>query len=147
MMKKIILNLLMVIGMSAPTFAQQKVDEAAYRTEFAKLVVLSEMETTTLGQMMGLLKLQLGAALTPEKQTNTSNDLKKEFVPLTVEEVRSIYQKYYTVEDIKALNAFYATSTGKKMAQLSNQIGLEAQQAAVKYNHIANTVVMRYFSK
>lgn len=155
-MKKTLLTLLAAALLCRPiaTFATtetpaeaQRTDVAAatpeedtdpeFKTELAKLLkasgALSSMEAMLphLRQMMeGIIQRSSAPTKETEKLIDAffkdfSSDLQKLIYP--------IYQKYYTTDDLKQLNAFYDSPVGKKFAATTPQTTIEVQKAAAQY--------------
>jgi uncharacterized protein len=94
---------------------------AEKRIEIDKMLQLTGMEkviTQMKAQMLGGLKTSLPAAPAGfwEKFSEKMNtrDLIEQIVP--------IYDRYYTVEDLRAVNAFYSSAAGQKILSTLPQV-------------------------
>ena len=102
------------------------------RKEIEKMLRLTGME-----KLMGQMETQLIASLkaqmpqasqlfwTKFEQRINTRELIEKLIPL--------YDKYYTTEDIRAVNAFYETPTGQKLISTLPQVMQEAMKVGQEY--------------
>jgi hypothetical protein len=102
------------------------------RKEIEKMLRLTGMEKL-MGQMetqlIGSLKAQMPQASqlfwTKFEQKINTRELIEKLIPL--------YDKYYTTEDIRAVNAFYETPTGQKLISTLPQLMQEAMKVGQEW--------------
>jgi hypothetical protein len=111
-MKK--LHVFAVITMVALASGAQSEVPAAKRQEIEKMLRLTGME-----QLMAQMKTQMIAGLKTQM-----SQVPKEFwtkfessmdMGVLLEKIIPLYDKYYTTEDLKAVNAFYQSAAGQKV--------------------------------
>ena len=102
------------------------------RKEIEKMLRLTGME-----KLMGQMETQLIASLkaqmpqasqlfwTKFEQRINTRELIEKLIPL--------YDKYYTTEDIRAVNAFYETPTGQKLISTLPQLMQEAMKVGQEW--------------
>ncbi|MGO8700867.1 MAG: DUF2059 domain-containing protein [Limisphaerales bacterium] len=97
------------------------------RKEIEKMLRLTGMEKLTtqiMGQMIGTLKKQF-----PDTSQDFWNRFQRKLDPRElIEKIIPIYGKYYTMEDLKAINAFYESPAGKKVLETMPQVMQESMQ-------------------
>jgi hypothetical protein len=124
-MKKIIILILMLIGMNNVTFSQ----DSLKIKEIQKMMKTMDMDKT-MNQMYDVMRA--GMMQNIEKQGLDTIKINEFFDFMIVEmkpirknyenDVVNIYAKYYTIEEIRDMNLFYQSSTGKKMLQKMPEI-------------------------
>lgn len=100
----------------------------------------SGVEQTFSGTMISTLRMQGGL---PESQLQkvvaaVTKSFREDFIP----SVMPVYKKYFTVEDLKAINRFYETSVGKKMKKFSVVSTQELQPYVVQWQPKLQQVIM-----
>ena len=97
------------------------------RAEIEKMLKVTGME-----KMMDQMKVQmisgLKAQLSSAPNSFWDKFQQKMDVKELIEMIMPIYDKYYSVEDIKAINTFYGTEAGKKMLSSLPQIMQESMK-------------------
>jgi uncharacterized protein len=124
-MKKIIILILMLIGMNNVTFSQ----DSLKIKEIQKMMKIMDMDKT-MNQMYDGMKA--GMMQNIKKQGLDSIKISEFYDFMVVEmklimkdyenDVLNIYAKHYTIEEIRDMNLFYQSSTGKKMLQKMPEI-------------------------
>ncbi|RXE69803.1 DUF2059 domain-containing protein [Muribaculaceae bacterium Isolate-002 (NCI)] len=124
-MKKVILSLTMVIAMLASLTAcsgAKAQSNDPYRNEVEKMLELTKTKefmvtaiTTTYTNMR--LPIDDIAGMSKAIVDGIWDDYVNECIP--------IYQKHYTIDDLKGLNEFYSTPLGKKLAESTSEIMTE----------------------
>ena len=97
------------------------------RKEIEKMLRLTGMEKLTtqiMDQMIGTLKKQF-----PDTSQDFWNRFQRKLDPRElIEKIIPVYNKYYTMEDLKAINAFYESPAGKKVLATMPQVMQESMQ-------------------
>lgn len=95
------------------------------RAEIDRMLRLTGMEKIMAqmkDQMLGALKTQV-TQVPPEMWDRLGKKLDMaEFL----DQIIALYDKYYTIEDLRAVNAFYSTPVGQKILQTLPQITQES---------------------
>jgi len=125
-MKKLLLALTFVILFSSVSFAQAQIPEDK-RQEIEKMLKLTGTE-----KMMGQMMAQLIDTLkTRSPQVSAEFWVKFQAKVDThelIEKLMPLYDKYYTIDDLKAVNAFYASPAGQKVLASLPQIMQESMK-------------------
>ncbi|MBQ5835727.1 MAG: DUF2059 domain-containing protein, partial [Bacteroidaceae bacterium] len=105
--------LFVLLAAFALTVQAQVEDPKEYQHEMELFLENSGVEQTFSGTMISTLRMQGGL---PESQLQkvvaaVTKSFREDFIP----SVMPVYKKYFTVEDLKAINRFYETPVGKKM--------------------------------
>ena len=107
---------------------------AEKRKEIEKMLQLTGME-----KLMGQMKSQMLAGFQSQMP-----DVPKEFWDKAgkkmdmrglLEKIIPIYDKYYTLEDLKAVNAFYETPAGRKIIATLPQVMQESMKVGQEWGH------------
>jgi hypothetical protein len=97
------------------------------RTEIDKLLRLTGMEKLMdqmKGQMIGSLKSSItGAPAGFWEKFSTKMDTRE-----LIEKIVPIYDKYYTIDDLKAVNEFYSSPAGQKILGTLPQVMQESMK-------------------
>ena len=97
------------------------------RKEIEKMLRLTGMEkltTQVMGQMIGTLKKQF-----PDTSPEFWNRFQQKLDPRElIEKIIPVYNKYYTMQDLKAINAFYESPAGQKVLATMPQVMQESMQ-------------------
>lgn len=124
MIRLIIIVLLTVFSFVSSSRAEVTPEK---RAEIEKMLRLTGMEN-----LMNQMKTNLITTLKP-----TAPRLKDSFwtkfeakldIRDLIEQIIPVYDKYYTLEDLKVVNAFYETPTGKKVVATLPQIMQESSK-------------------
>ncbi|MFN7138353.1 MAG: DUF2059 domain-containing protein [Limisphaerales bacterium] len=102
------------------------------RAEIEKMLQLTGMEKLVnqmISQMIATLKMQQ-----PEvSETFWEQFQKKMDARDLIEQIIPVYDKYYTIEDLKAVNAFYESPVGQKVLATLPQVMQESMLAGQKW--------------
>lgn len=97
------------------------------RKEVEKMLELTGMEklmTQMKGQMIAAFQKEL-----PDGTQDFWDRIKKKMdMHELIEKIIPVYDKYYTLEDLKAINAFYESSAGKKILATLPQVMQESMK-------------------
>lgn len=117
-MIRTLLTTAVFIGLSFSAMAQTPEIDPAKKAEINKM-----LELTGMNKLMDQMVDQMIASF----QTNTATqDISKEFwtkfrtkvdTKELIEKMIPIYDKHYSLEDLKVVNEFYATPTGQRLLQ------------------------------
>lgn len=146
-MKKLLWVASLMMVMTASAFAQTANDDAAFNAEFEKILVATDMNTQMSEAMTMALSKGFGEKIAEAKKAAMEKDISERLVPVMVDEIRKVYREIFTVEDMKNLNAFYATPTGKKMAQSMQRITSSSIESGQKYGPILMEILQKHLSK
>jgi hypothetical protein len=128
-MKKILLVLLIFIAGISMTRAEITPEK---RREIQKLLQLTGME-----KLMEQMKTQMISALRqqlPDAPGDFWDTFQQKFdTKELIEKMIPIYDKYYTVEDLQAINAFYGSPAGKKILSTLPQVMQEAMKVGQEW--------------
>ncbi len=140
-MKKIATSIILAMMLLLPLGASAQTD-GTYKKVFAEFLEVSGNNATikaTMDQMIPMLRQSLASAPKEyvdrfiDKYTTTFSTKYADFI-------LPIYQKYYTLEDLQALNTFYKSDLGKKMAQ---SMPLITSEGAKKGQEIGQQIVIQ----
>jgi uncharacterized protein len=145
-MKKItIFTILTFLVGTTSLFAAQEIDSEK-RKEIAKMLQLTGMEKLMdqmKGQIIGSFK-----ARRPNLPESVWKSLDENFdMNELLEMIIPIYDKYYTLEDLKAVNAFYSTPAGQKILSTLPQVMQESMQVGQKWGEQVGLKVARELSR
>jgi hypothetical protein len=124
-MKTLLLSLTALLAFS--TFSPAADDPAEKRREIDRMLSLTGMEKMSeqiMGQMIGQFKTKMPTV--PAKFWDAF--MKKVNTKELIDQIIPVYEKYYTLEDLKAVNAFYASPAGKKVMATMPQITQESMK-------------------
>ena len=108
-------------------------DKRAEIDRMLKLTGMENLMTQMKNQMLDAMKPQL-SKLPPELVTKLSAKLDmSEFL----EQIIGLYDKYYTLEDLRAVNAFYSSPAGQKILSTLPQIMQESMRLGQKWGETA----------
>jgi len=135
-MKKLFTTLTVIIVLSSMTFGQQlTADNTEYKETLGKMFKLSGTEETyqvAITQMFAIYKQQYTSVsdetwneLETEFKNTSMNDLVELLVP--------VYQKHFSVEDIRELIKFYESPIGQKLAVKTPLITQESMQVGQQW--------------
>jgi len=106
--------------------------EAEKRAEIDKLLRLTGMEKLMdqmKGQMLGSLKSSVaGAPAGFWEKFSTKMDTRE-----LIEKIVPIYDKYYTIDDLRAVNAFYSSPSGQKILGTLPQVMQESMKVGQEW--------------
>lgn len=124
-MKKLTLLLLLSMFVSHTAFSQELSEYDQALKSMTELSGGHEAFKSAIKQMMLGFKESR-----PEIEASIWDELEAEFTKTSLDELVSmlspVYQKYMTIEDIRAITDFYRTTVGEKYARYSPQIVQES---------------------
>jgi hypothetical protein len=109
--------------------------DPAKEIEIRKMIQVSGVKTTmktVMERMFDAFKAQ-NSALPAEFWTRLDSEMNMDDF---IEKLIPIYAKYYSLDDLKAVNAFYASPAGQHMIQVQSQVGAEAMQVGQAWGRI-----------
>ncbi|MEI8139668.1 MAG: DUF2059 domain-containing protein [bacterium] len=128
---KIIFLLAVIIVVSCNSFAQTEIPAEKHQ-EIVKMLQITGTEKILKGiktQMMNGLK----TSMTKIPDAFWSKFETKMDMATLIEQIIPLYDKYYTLEDLKSINAFYQSPTGQKVLSTSPQIFQESLTIGQKW--------------
>ena len=124
-MKKFLITTLLIVG-SYVSIANAEIS-AEKRQEVEKMLRLTGME-----KLVTQMKSQMIAGFQKElpdvPQDYWDRFEKKLDMHELIEKIIPVYDKYYTLEDLKAVNAFYESPAGKKILSTLPQVMQESMK-------------------
>lgn len=139
-MKKIILALVMAV--MAPVLSARTVSDE-YRAEVEKYVTLTNMKQgieNTIAQSWE----QMGIPLKGTYQ-EVADAVVSSFWTEYVADIVDMYSQYISMDDIKAINAFYESPAGRNLVNVTPNITKETMEAmTTKYMPLMQQVIMQY---
>ncbi|MEI7879705.1 MAG: DUF2059 domain-containing protein [bacterium] len=143
-MKKLIL-LTVITMVSCISFAQAEIP-AAKRVEIVKMLQLTGTEKLLEGIKTHMISgLKTSMPKIPDAFWSKF-ETKMDMGSLT-EEIIPLYDKYYTLEDLKTINAFYQSPIGQKVLSTSPQIFQESVAIGQKWGEKMNKEASDEFEK
>jgi hypothetical protein len=124
-MKKL-LPLVLLIFIACHSPAQQEISQDK-RAEIDKMLRLTGMEKLA-GQMMSQMMSMMQQQMPDVPKEFWTKFQAKADVHELVEKIIPLYDKYYSLEDLKAINAFYESPIGQKMLLTLPQITQESMK-------------------
>ncbi len=120
-MKKVLLSAALLVCMCSTNVFAQNASEKS---------VMTLMEKTGVTKMINTMFNQMKVAYSGnEKAKKAFDEVVKELdVKEYIKRVVPVYQKYYTQEDIDALNKFYDTPVGQKVIRVQPQLLTDVMQ-------------------
>jgi uncharacterized protein len=145
-MKKIkLFTVLMFLVGTTSLSAAQKIDSEK-RKEIEKMLQLTGMEKLMdqmKGQIIGNFKARRPNVPEPVWKSIDENFDMNELLEMII----PIYDKYYTLEDLKAVNAFYSTPAGQKILSTLPQVMQESMQVGQKWGEQVGLKIARELSR
>ncbi len=143
---KRILSLALVALITLTAAAQQTTADEAYRTEMKRYLELTNSEATFISGMKStFVQLAKAGGFPADIDIDLmAKDVAKAVCPLMVDDYATVYKKYLTLEELRAVNDFYTTPAGKKLAASAPQITTESSQFVTKYAPVINEVMKRH---
>ena len=140
-MKKITTSIILAMMLLLPLGASAQTD-GTYKKVFAEFLEVSGNNATvkvTMDQMIPMLRQSLASA--PKEYVDRFVDkFTTTFNTKYADIMLPIYQKYLTLEDLQAINTFYKTDLGKKMAK---NMPLITGEASKKGQEIGQQIVLQ----
>jgi hypothetical protein len=121
-----------LVLVASVTFSARADVSAEKRKEIEKMLRLTGMEKLV-GQMQTQMIASLKAQMPQASQLFWTKFQQKIDTRDLIEKLIPIYDKYYTTEDIRAVNAFYETPTGQKLISTLPQVMQEAMKVGQEY--------------
>lgn len=139
-MKKTFSMLFMMLAM-AVSMSAQAVDKE-YTAEINKMLEATHAKETMVKTVaIAWQQMKLPIANYNEAAQAMYDDL----WPDLVQDFVSEYKKHFTIEDMRAINRFYSTPTGKKMGMYSTEMSANIQNTvSTKYAARMQNVLMKY---
>jgi uncharacterized protein len=129
-MKKLLLVLLVTV-LTSVNFAHAEV-QTEKRKEIEKMLRLSGAEKM-MGQMLGQIISGLKKQMPQVPDEFWTKFMQKVDPRELAERIIPIYDKYYTLDDLKAINAFYESPSGKKVLAALPQIMMDSNRAGQEW--------------
>lgn len=148
-MKRLFFILAFALGTWGITHAQTAQVSNEYTAALQKMLEVSNGLDATqqvMTQLFAVFKSQFSevpAEVWDRMQKEMSASMKKDFVEM----LAPIYQKYLTLEDMKAIIAFYESPAGKKLATSQTGIATESFQAGQKWGEQIGLKVQEQLKK
>lgn len=148
-MKRLFFILAFVLGTWGITHAQTAQVSNEYTAAVQKMLEVSnglDAAQQIMTQLFAVFKSQLSevpAETWDRLQKEMSASMEKDFVGMLV----PIYQKYLTLEDMKAIIAFYESPAGKKLAASQTGIATESFQVGQKWGEQIGLKVQEQLKK
>lgn len=139
-MKKIILVLLLCSFVSAPAFAQNEVtpEKKALIKEMLEVTGAKHLATAIAGHVSKMI-VESSKKNQPNLDPKVLATINEEVLAVFKEEIDKdsfnqllypIYAKHFTVQEMKEINAFYSSPTGKKTVKTIPQVTQESMTVA-----------------
>ncbi len=148
-MKKLFAVCLFVLC-AATVSAQTQVTDA-YRAEVKTLFEVNQTQAMMEEMMVVLLNnvFQQSGLQTPANfdVKALAKEAAAEFSKLTLNDYAELYSKYFTLEDLKAVNAFYQTPTGQKFAAATPVLTAEGAKIGSKYSSQLTEIIKRHMGQ
>ena len=147
-MKTRILAALFVLAFVLPAPAAEK--DAAYEAELTRFLELQNVRQTFEKSMrVPMENLVAQGLMTKEKLDAMSTEIVEVIYDPCVETIRESYRENFTLEELRQINAFYATPVGQKMIVLAPELmmkGMESVQTPEMQGKI-QAIVIKYMTK
>lgn len=134
------LAILMAMSVSSCSNGAKAQTYDSYTQEVVKL-----MNVTNAQQMMktGIVTM-LKSVISENKANTIADEIVADLWDDYLIDCSQVYQKYFTIDELKAVNEFYETPAGAKFAKHTNDIALDiAKIMQEKYNGRIQEIVMR----
>ncbi len=132
-MKKVVLSIAVVL-IAQMSMAQ----ESSFKKEVLKLISISGADA-----QMKVVKPQILNMIPENKKENFSKEFDAS-LPNMYDKIAKIYMEIYTVEDIKAMIAFYESPVGKKMNEKAGELGQKSLQAGQEWAQELQEIMSKY---
>ncbi len=140
-----------LLALCAITASAQTQVTDAYRAEVKNLLeatqaqaMMEEMMVAMFNNIMQQSGVQVPANFDVKK---FAKEASSEFMKLTLNDYAELYSKHFTLEDLKAVNAFYQTPAGKKFAAASPVLTAEGAQIGAKYAPKLIEIIQRHLGQ
>ena len=128
---------LLIITVASLAFAQISQDK---EREIRKLLQVTGVTQAVMG-MKGQMMAQYRMAL-PQMPKAFWDDLEKEFdTDELITLMMPVYDKYLSLEDLKAVNAFYQTPAGKRLAEKTHLMTAEGFEVGRKWGEAKGRLI------
>lgn len=128
---KIVIPMCLVVALLGVATAQADISPEK-RAEIQKLLRLTGVERLV-GQMENQMLSSLKGSMPQVPEVFWTKFQQKMNTAELVEKIVPIYDKYYTVEDLKAINGFYETPTGQKVLATLPQVMQESMKVGQEW--------------
>lgn len=147
-MKLRLLAALLSLSLLLPAGAAEK--DAAYEAELTRFLELQNVRQTFEKAMrVPMENLVAQGLMTKEKLDAMSTEIVEVIYDPCVETIRESYRENFTLEELRQINAFYATPVGQKMIVLAPELmmkGMESVQTPEMQGKI-QAIVIKYMTK
>jgi hypothetical protein len=124
MKKALLVTLLIICSFNLPAQAQVAPEKRAEIEKMLQVMGMEKTMTLMMTQMLGNFKKAM-----PDTPAEVWTKMEKKMdVHELIEKIIPVYDKYYTLDDLKAVNAFYSSPTGKKIISTLPQVMQESMQ-------------------
>ncbi len=148
-MKKLFAVCLFALCAITASAQTQITDE--YRAEVKTLLEVTQAQAMMEEMMVALLNnivQQAGGQMPANFDVKGfANEAAAEFMKLTLNDYAELYSKHFTLEDLKAVNAFYRTPAGKKFAAATPALAAEGAQIGAKYGPQLVEIIKRHLGQ
>ncbi len=147
-MKKI-LTLALFCALFAFTANAQNASEDPFRTELKRHLELTNSKKTLTAGVKGMLEtFAKNGMLSAGKDIDLiAEDVSNTLFPLMMDEYVVIYKKYFTLDELREINAFLITPIGKKYAESTPKITMESASIGQKYGPKIGEVLQRHLQQ
>ncbi len=124
-MKKILfLAIIIFVGFTAPARAEVSPEKRVQIEKMLRLTGMEKLMEQIKGQMLsGFKGREIGIPDDFWARLSTKMDTRE-----MIEKIIPVYDKYYSVEDLKAVNAFYESPAGQKVLSTLPQVMAESMK-------------------
>ncbi|MCQ2336821.1 MAG: DUF2059 domain-containing protein [Paludibacteraceae bacterium] len=145
-MKKIVITFITIVAVCLSAMAQETKDE--YTLEVERNLALSNTEqvvATALGGVYVKMKDKLN--LSEQKCLELGVFMANKMMPMLVPVATEVYKKYFSLSEIKEINAFYESSVGKKYFENSAAITQETMDKLSEFTPLIIGDVQNFISE
>ncbi len=150
-MKKLFAVCMIALCAFAVSAQAQNTNSDPYSQEVRKLMEVTKVKEAYAPIMEATLNaiVQQGSVKLPAgfNMKKFSMGAANDFFNLVFADMVKIYKKHYTLEDLKAVNAFYKTPAGKKFAEKTPVVSAEAAQLGSKYTNQMVQIIQRHMNQ
>lgn len=132
MKKLFIIVLLLVCSYAAVAHAEGAPEKRKEIEKMLRLTGTDKLVTQVVNQMIDSFKQQMPASDEFWRKFQQKFDVHQ-----LIEQIIPVYDKYYTIEDLKAINAFYETPAGQKVITTVPQITRECMEIGQRWGKAA----------
>lgn len=141
-MKKMLMFLLLFAG-TLTGFAQATADDE-YAAEVKKYIAASKVEETVAQQMDAqFTALKAQAPITDAQIEEMKKAVVESYREFVVPKYIEVCKKHLTLDDLKAVNAFYASPAGKKLSESIIPIASDLMPALTEWQPKLQETIMK----